>query len=243
MCSHTDSNTIPTVSDLNAMYNGTNPIITGALPETKTDGTFDEDKVIKPKINDLIKSNKIPTPPSLTELQSTPFSSPNSVSPLSTYTSNLNTFDIALKSEYCFYEARYLAALDSFLSALAAAGTGTATTDATIQDIKNKLNTTQNLNKKLMYLTQIGNTLEKQRYAKASEFQSGNNTINTKLGKQQENLAAQRQILTKETASADLYKRMVEYTTEKNRANQNLLVMYGILNVTALAMIFYVARS
>lgn len=233
-----------TDTNLSDSYNGTNPIISDTLPETKTNGTFDEETVIKPRIKDLIKLNKIPTPPDLSRLQSAPFSSPSDLTPLSTYVTKLQEFDNSLKAEYCFYEARYLYALNSFLSALAAAGTGTLqTSGATVENIQNKLNTTKNLNKKLIYLTQIGNTLEKDRYSKASDLQSGNDSINTKLSKQQEDLATQRQILTKESASADLYKRMVEYTAEKNRANQNLLVMYGILNVTALAMIFYVARS
>ena len=58
-----------------------------------------------------------------------------------------------------------------------------------------------------------------------------------------EDLLEQRDILERETAAADLHKRMAEYTTEKNRANQNLLTLYAVLNVTALAMIFYIART
>jgi hypothetical protein len=56
-------------------------------------------------------------------------------------------------------------------------------------------------------------------------------------------LLKQQDILSRETATADLHKRMVDYTTEKNKANTNLLTLYGILNITAIAMIFYISRT
>jgi hypothetical protein len=241
ICSHTNSTSAPTNTDLDAMYTGSKKIITDTLPEPSANGIY-TDSVINAKISALETSGVIPTSPKIEDLQSAPFKSPNSNTPLSTYIEALNTFDTSLNDEYCFYEARYLSALNSFLNSLANAGTLDAT-NATTQAIQQKLNQTKNLNKKLIYLTQVANALEAKRYSTATTLQNGNTTINTTLATQQQKLLEQRQILTKETASADLYKRMVEYTTEKNRANQNLLVIYGVLNVTAIAMIFYVARS
>jgi hypothetical protein len=63
------------------------------------------------------------------------------------------------------------------------------------------------------------------------------------LGARQKQLSEQNEILNRESAAADLHKRMVEYTIEKNKANTNLLTLYGVLNIVALSMIFYIART
>lgn len=197
------------------------------------------DEQISTQITQLKSQGKLPSPPSITNLQSTPFNSPDSSNPLSVYVSKLNTADEILKTEYCFYEKRYFASLNTFLSALA--NNSLSGNSDTL--IAGPLELTKKLNEKLTYLTQLANAIAKERYSATAEFQTDINSSNNNIQAQQSKLVEQKQILSKETASVDLYKRMVEYTAEKNRANQNLLVMYGILNVTALAMIFYVARA
>ena len=67
--------------------------------------------------------------------------------------------------------------------------------------------------------------------------------MNESLRQRKAKLVAQNKILVKETAAADLNKQMVTYTIEKNKANSHLLTYYGILNITALAIIFYISRS
>jgi hypothetical protein len=213
----------------------------GLLPESlpSMENGLATDDQINTQIANLKTQGKLPTPPTITQLQSTPFNSPDSTDPLSQYVMKVNAADDILKNEYCFYEKRYFASLNSFLSALA------NNSLAGNQDkiIINHLETTKSLNTKLTYLTQLANAIAKERYSATQTFEGEINSSNTKISGQQQKLLEQREILSKETASVDLYKRMVEYSAEKNRANQNLLVMYGILNVTALAMIFYVART
>ena len=109
--------------------------------------------------------------------------------------------------------------------------------------VQGRLVAARMLNQKLTLLTQITNGISKKRYASTSALQSEINAVNGSLAKRREDLLEQRDILQRETAAADLHKRMAEYTTEKNRANQNLLTLYAVLNVTALAMIFYIART
>jgi hypothetical protein len=197
------------------------------------------DAQINTQIQALKTQGKIPNPPTISQLQKAPFSSPDNNDPLLDYVTKVNAADEKLKNEYCHYEKRYFASLNNFLTALGS--NSLAGNQDTI--ITGHLDTTRTLNKKLTYLTQLANAISKERYTATSDFQNGINNSNGEIIKQKDKLLEQRNILSKETASADLYKRMVEYTTEKNRANQNLLVLYGILNVSALAMIFYVARS
>lgn len=109
--------------------------------------------------------------------------------------------------------------------------------------MQERLNILRGLNSRLILITQIANGIAKNRYQKTNSFQGQINTINNQLTSRRAGLQEQNEILSRETAAADLHKRMVEYTIEKNKANQNLLALYGVLNITALAMIFYVARA
>jgi len=100
-----------------------------------------------------------------------------------------------------------------------------------------------NLNKKLLLLTQIANAISKKRYTTSEQMNNEINNTNDLLKTRGKKLLEQNNILEKETATADLNKRMVQYTEEKNKANQNILALYGVLNIVALAMIVYVART
>jgi hypothetical protein len=182
---------------------------------------------------------KIPRLPKLDELQPTPFDSPDTKVPLQEFVRKENKVYETIKQEYCFYERRYFAALDRFLQSLAD-NSLRGQPEATVQD---KLNKALQLNQKVTLLTQIGNGIAQLRYSQANIYDADINNINKNLQERRKQLMEQRDILTRETAASDLHKRMVSYTTEKNKANQNLLTLYGILNVTAIAMIFYISRS
>ena len=190
-------------------------------------------------ISSLQSQGRLPSPPAPQSLQSTPLASPETSDPMKTFVQKENQVQTTLKQEYCFYERRYFAALDSFLQSVATKSL--AGNQETV--VQGRLNAARTLNQKLTLLTQITNGISKRRYASTSALQSEINAVNGSLAKRREDLLEQRDILQRETAAADLHKRMAEYTTEKNRANQNLLTLYAVLNVTALAMIFYIART
>jgi hypothetical protein len=215
----------------------------GILPSTMPDmskGLATEDW-IKNYVQTLEQNGTLPKPINMDSVKSNMFDSPETADPLASYVSSDNTFLDNLKKEYCHYEKRYFASLSMFLDAVAQSSLqGQQTAAATIQL---QLDTTRTLNQKLTLLTQIVNGIAVYRYKTAKDYNSNINTINDQLRGRQEKLMKQNEILKKESASADLNKKMVEYTTEKNKANQNLLSLYGVLNIVALAMIFYIART
>lgn len=226
-CTGVTTQSIPThsVSELQAIYSnadGKPGILPDSMP-TMTDGLASSSWLST--YMTTLKNNGI--------LPSLPETAPESSDSLKPYITKENTLQDSIKKEYCFYESRYFAALNMFLTAVA------SDTSA----IQGYLDKTRALNNKLTLLTQITNEIAKKRYSDTKTLQSSINSLNTELQSKQTKLLEQKTVLEKETAAADLHKRMVEYTTEKNRANQNLLTLYGILNVSALAMIFYIARS
>ena len=182
---------------------------------------------------------RIPVPTNTADTASTPFTAPDAIDPLATYVEKENQFQQKIKEEDCFYERRYFASLDGFLQSVANTSLG-GQESSTVQ---NKLNKSRDLNKKLTLLTQITNAVSKYRYSASAQFQKDINTVNSKLQGRQADLLEQNKILQRETAASELNQRMIQYTVEKNKANQNLLTLYGILNIVALGMVFYISRT
>ncbi len=197
------------------------------------------DEWLQQQVRQLQTRGVLPSPVDLDVVRSAPFNSPESKDPLARFVERDNQFVQSLKAEYCFYEGRYFSALDRFLQSVADAslrGDRTAT-------IQSRLDAARKLNQKLNVFTQLANQIAKTRYATTEQFQRDINTINASLQARGVQLLEQSKILEKETAAADLHKRMVEYTVEKNKANNNLLSLYAVLNIVALSMIFYIART
>jgi hypothetical protein len=63
------------------------------------------------------------------------------------------------------------------------------------------------------------------------------------IKKRESKLNNQNKILSSSDASENLAKRMVKYTEEKGRYNNNLLTLYSFLNVVALGLLVYVYKS
>lgn len=229
--------TIPAMTPSEIQERYTNGLLPDGMPPMETG--LAEESWLRNYITQLETAGRIPRLPSAQSMQSAPFDAPESKDPLADFVAKESALYNSLKREYCHYEKRYFAALDGFLQAVADNSLGGQS--QTI--VEGRLNTARQLNQKVTLLTQITNAISKYRYSTSTELQSQINELNATLGSKQKKLSEQRELLQKENASADLYKRMVEYTTEKNKANQNLLTLFGILNVTALAMIFYIART
>ena len=231
------TNTVPafTTTEMDQIFS--NGLLPSAFP-AMTDGLAAEDWVSQ-YIKQLEGQGRIPVPTKAADVASAPNTAPEAVDPLAKYVENENQFQQTIKDEYCFYERRYFAALDSFLQSVA----NTSLRGQTAEQVQQKLQRSRDLNRKLTLLTQITNGVSKYRYAASTQFQQSINSVNSKLQARQTDLLEQNQILQKETAAAELNKRMMDYTVEKNKANQNLLTMYGVLNLVALGMIFYIART
>jgi hypothetical protein len=171
--------------------------------------------------------------------QSTPYTAPGELDPLAKYVEKENAFADMIAKEYCWYEAAYYVSLDDLLKTIS----DVSTQGRPIDTVDPKLQRTRRLNQKLTFLTQVANAVAKTRYQQAQNQNSEIDSINGSLQGRKEALQKQNEILMKESAAADLHKQMMEYTAEKNRANLNLLSLYGVLNIVAAAMIVYIARS
>jgi hypothetical protein len=137
----------------------------------------------------------------------------------------------AFNTEYCFYESRLKYAQKTFFIS------------ASQQQIQsnNKLVVYKNsiiskLVLKQLILTKIANQIFKNDITRLEGF-TGSMVLSSS------DISAQHTRLTTALTTSKLNQRMVAYTTEKNNANQNLLTLFGILNVVAIGIIYGIASS
>lgn len=141
----------------------------------------------------------------------------------------MDKFKADTKKTYCAYRHLYKKSLDRLFASLSSVND----TDLQISVINAKkvLVVVAIVNRISKYLTDIGYDLTKAQDIKAS------------IDKNTEEIKGQLDVLQDKSSKTELYKRMVEYTEEKNRAHRNLLSLYSVLNIVGLGLIFYIAKE
>jgi len=234
-----------TESELNAMYTG------GVLnrlsnPSRDSNGIL-QSSSLQSWFNTLVSSNVIPTLPTEANFKAAASAASNTNSQntvIQAYIAAENKFSTDLLTEYCYYEARYKHALRTLISKLATqySTSGTQNTQVTTE-VNTYLTICETLNMRLNDLVLLSNAVARNRLETSRNKTSEANQINDELQTRAASLQEQARILKDKSSTADLYKRMVEYTEEKNRANRNLLSLYSFLNIVALGMLIYVYRA
>jgi hypothetical protein len=195
-------------------------------------------------IDALNKAGIFPTPPSQKsfETAATAASSNNTQNAaIQQYVDLENQFVIHIKNEYCFYEQLYKYSLRQLLNKIVQSNTSSAESIKT--DINEYLTLTVSYGGKLNDIITLINAITEERLRYFKDKSADLNTLNTTLQQRSENIKAQAAILKDKSGTEELYKRMMEYSNEKNRANNNLLSLYSFLNIVALGMLVYVYRA
>jgi hypothetical protein len=200
------------------------------------------DDALRSHIDSLKSAGIMPARPIMDQLPSgTNANDPKS--PLAEYIVKDNAFIKKIQDEFCHYESRYRVALKKLLDNVASASLpGTALPNSQAQ-FEKYLVITKTLNQKLNDITQITNAITIQRYRLARNEQGDINKINSDLASRADELRAQQKILTSDVSKAELHKRMVDYTKEKNNATTNLLTLYAVLNIVAIGALVILART
>lgn len=144
-----------------------------------------------------------------------------------TLTSSINGFKNKVNFTYCAYEKMYKKALTEFFD---------APTDA------EKRKRAIILNLKLSIIIAGLDRIRVYLQDKTPSAMATSNA-NNEIAATTTNLSSQLDALTSKDSDRALYKRMVEYTEEKNEAHRNLLGLYSVLNLVALGVLFYIARN
>jgi len=146
-------------------------------------------------------------------------------------------FYAAVKAEYCFYEARYIAALTQFLT-IASVQTG-----ADQAALKKVLDQTVVLNKRLNSLLEIvayvGNQRAQATNNRSTQITAANQALEAKLAV----LTEQKNFLESSDATIQTQQEMLRYSAEKGRAMNIQIMFFVALNMVALGTVLTVYRS
>ena len=229
-----------TTSELQASFAGS---ILPSGPSRNAEGLI-TDASLRSQIDSLKSAGVIPARPIMSQLPSgTNANDPQS--PLALYIQRDNALINKIKAEFCFYESRYRVALNTLLDSIAQSSlpAPTAASTQSTRQFEIYLPITQRLNQRLNDVTQISNAIAIERYALSRRDNQDINNINSQLASRAEELRAQQKILTSDVSKAELHKRMVDYTKEKNNATSNLLTLYAILNIVAIGALVILSRA
>ena len=141
-----------------------------------------------------------------------------------------------LQAEFCWYESRYIYALNQFLQA----ATLRQATDAA--QANQYLTITQTLNKRANSVLQVISYLAQNRVGDIMAAKGGIDSMNTDINQKLAALQAGYSLLSQNDAVLTTQKEMVRYTEEKNNYTNNRIIVWTALNVLALGAIFYVYR-
>jgi len=137
----------------------------------------------------------------------------------------------AVQAEYCFYEARYVAALTQFIQ-LAAAPQG-ADTSAALQAT---IGINRRLNSLLEVLTYVGNDRAKMVNGRSPQIDAANSALDNKI----QVLQQQQIFLTTGDVKIKTFEEMMRYSKEKNHAMSIQIMFFVALNVVALGTVISV---
>ena len=143
------------------------------------------------------------------------------------------TFNTDVKTTYCVYQSLYRNSLNNLFIGLSSS--------PTIDSAKNTRAII--LAKKIIIILAGVDRIERYLREKSASFITSITSTNIDVDTNTNKLKEQLRILESKSADADLYKRMVEYTEEKNKAHRNLLSLYAMLNIVGLGLIFYIAKE
>jgi len=224
-------------TDWNKAYSGSNSIVAGLAGTS-----FSRDQ------NGLIQDSDIPgIVQSLKSKGIIPQNPPNSTKPadLDKFLAADKAFVDSVKMEYCYYNERYVWAINQLFGSLVGPNGQNYTTVSTGQQatIKMYLDQSVQLNQTLNDITKVVKGISNSRVMDIRGLNTAVTKLNAELANTEKNLSAQNEILSKGNDTSKLYKEMEKYSRQKNRYNGNMLMLYSFLNITALGLLLYVYRS
>lgn len=149
-------------------------------------------------------------------------------------------FYAALQSEYCFYEARYIAALGEFLTLVSApVAPGAASNPALDTALQTTIDLNGRLNSLLEIMNYVGNERAQRVNLRSPQIDAANATLDEKIAV----LTRQKQFLESGDVRAQTQEEMMRFSAEKNRAMNIQILFFVALNVVALGTVFTVYKS
>lgn len=202
---------------------GSSGVMNDSLPVDQTTGLITS-MAIATHVQTLINNGTIPPPPVMA----------NGNSDMDKLMAQDGQVYANLQSEFCWYESRYVYALNQFLQA----ATLRQATDA--GQANQYLAITQTLNRRANSVLQVISYLAQTRVGDIMSSKTSIDKLNQDINDKIAKLQAGYSVLSTDDALVTTQKEMVRYTEEKNNFTNNRIVVWTALNILALGAIFYV---
>jgi hypothetical protein len=148
----------------------------------------------------------------------------------------------AMQAEYCYYATRYRYCIIKLIET--STGVPTAGASASQPALGDWLAAARTLNTRLMDLVSIMKALTVARMEMGPQMGADVAKLNADLSVRMKKLSEQSgDLASSGNGDNKVYKKMVEYTKQKAKANANLVLLYTFMNLVALGMLFYVYRA
>jgi len=216
------------------IYNNLTPKMSAYFPPEILMNETERNKACVERTTRLITAKIIPPLPDAEF-----FDQEKNESNLKEHENKIVNFQKRLASEYCYYENNYIGAIKKFMTLYMAASAG----DKNSKNVEDAKKVALDLNLILNTLIAMMNHLSSTNRNLLRSLSSSVNIYNSDIKNSQDKLIKQAQILNSSSKDSEIFKQMVEYTAEKNRASQNMLSLYFTLNVIAIAGLFVIARN
>ena len=225
-----DDNTMYTLSDTKALYTVSQSVLPEAQDQARNaDGSLTE-VALKAQLDILTSKGVIKTAPPPTATQQEIYQ----------YLQADEATLGAMQSEYCYYAIRYRYCIMKLVETNGAAVGGASASQTSAADW---LSAARLLNTRLMDLVSIMKALTTTRMAAGPGPGADVAQLNADLSVRMQKLSEQSGDLSNDKSDNIVYKKMVEYTKQKAKANANLVLLYTFMNLIALGMLFYVYRA
>jgi hypothetical protein len=145
-------------------------------------------------------------------------------------------FYSSIQTEYCFYEARYVAALTQFLNIISQPNPDQSAADAALQPV---IAINSRLNSLLETMSYIINDRAQKINVRSPAIDQANQQLDANIA----TLTAQKEFLTSSDATIKTREEMVRYSAEKSRAMNIQIMFFVALNVVALGTVLSVYKA
>lgn len=212
-------------TDLTATY--PNGLATDSIPLDPNTKTFPQN-AIQTYVNELKASGKIAAPPTNPR---------TGIVDLSAKAAQDKQLQTKIQAEYCFYEARYMYAMQQFINL------ATSLNKADVPAAKNMGDYAKSLNLKINSLIEITNIIGDSSSDSAAALKSKISVTNNEISNSTNKIKSQYNLLNRENATIETQKEMIKYTKEKNDAILNQIATFTILNAFVIGAIYTIVRA
>lgn len=195
-----------------------------------TDGLVTQTALVA-AVNSLMGRGIVPKPPAVDATSGTDSNA------VQVYMKKEAAFINGLRTEYCFYEARYKYAVRQLIQKLQDGYSDTNSQNKAL--IQKFLGFAQTLNRKLNDFSQLTNTVTQIRNEQTQASSAGIDSLNRQIAERTKKIEEQNAILAGGDGQTKLYKEMMKYSRERVNYTNNMLTMYAFMNVTALGLLVY----